>query len=260
MSQICFITGTDTGVGKTVLTASLARYLHRRGVAVAALKPICSGGRSDARVLREALDGALSLDEINPWHFRAALAPSLAARLECKRVTLPEVLEYVRNIQRPPGNRVLPGVHNPSPAAPPNGRRGFDVILIEGAGGLLSPLGEGFDARSLISKLNATPVIVAPNRLGVVNHLWLTLEALPRRAVGKAAIVLMSQRQANAASRTNAQLLEEQIGPERVLVLPFLSNSAPLLVAMEKAHVRGVLESLVRRLDLEKLLAPNAAS
>ena len=79
MKQTIFITGTDTGVGKTVLTALLAQFLRGRGVSVAALKPVCSGGREDARALRHALGGALTLDEINPWHFRAAVAPALAA-------------------------------------------------------------------------------------------------------------------------------------------------------------------------------------
>src|SRR5690242_10365898 len=79
-----FIAGTDTGVGKTVLTALLARYWRERGAKVAALKPVCSGGREDARVLQAALNGVLTLDEINPWHFRTPVAPSLAARQEHK--------------------------------------------------------------------------------------------------------------------------------------------------------------------------------
>src|SRR5205814_5379494 len=70
-SQIVFITGTDTGVGKTLVTGLLARCLREHGLTVAALKPICSGGRDDARVLHSSLAGAMTLDEINPWHFRA---------------------------------------------------------------------------------------------------------------------------------------------------------------------------------------------
>jgi len=80
-----FITGTDTGVGKTVLTVLLAQFLRQRGVNAAALKPICSGGRDDARKIFTAVSGALSLDEINPWHFRAPIAPLLAARKENKK-------------------------------------------------------------------------------------------------------------------------------------------------------------------------------
>src|ERR1017187_10119982 len=80
MKRILFITGTDTGAGKTVLTALLAQYLRGRGISVAALKPVCSGGREDALAICDALGGTLPLDEINPWHFHAAIAPSLAAQ------------------------------------------------------------------------------------------------------------------------------------------------------------------------------------
>src|ERR1035438_1725945 len=115
MKQILFITGTDTGAGKTVLTALLAQFLRSRGVNVAALKPVCSGGREDAAALHKALGDALTLDEINPWHFRAAIAPSQAARLEKKSVRLAPVFAHIRAVQKK-----------------------FDVTLVEGAGGLLS--------------------------------------------------------------------------------------------------------------------------
>src|SRR5215469_11918365 len=156
MKRIFFITGTDTGAGKTVLTVLLTRYLRLQGVNVAALKPICSGGRGDARKIFGASHGVLSLDEINPWHFKAAIAPSLAARREGKKLKMAQVAAHARAMQKR-----------------------FEVLLIEGAGGLLSPLGDNFNSRDLMLQLDAVPVIAAPNRLGVVNHVLLTLEALP---------------------------------------------------------------------------------
>jgi len=146
MKQVFFITGADTGVGKTVLTALLALFLRKGGARWPRSKPVCSGGRGDARALHAALNGALALDEINPWHFRAPIAPLPAARRERKRVRLAGVLAHVRAMQRR-----------------------FDVVLIEGAGGLLSPLGENFDSRDLLTALRATPIVVCPNRLGAVN-------------------------------------------------------------------------------------------
>ena len=205
--QTLFITGTGTGVGKTVLTALLAEFLRRRGVRVAALKPICSGGRNDALALQRALGGTLPLEEINPWHFRAPVAPLLAARRERKKVGLAAVLRHVRMV-----------------------RKGFDVTLVEGAGGLLSPLGEGFDSRDLICALNATPIIVAPNKLGVVNHLLLTLEALPLRLRGRAKIVLMSPREPDSATATNAGLLKE-LAPRDVFTMPWLDKHSPFATA-----------------------------
>src|SRR5271168_2422886 len=94
--EIFFVTGTDTGVGKTVLTVLLVKFLRSRGVKAAALKPVCSGGRGDAWKIFAAMDGVLSPDEINPWHFRARVAPLLAARLEGKKIKLPQVLAHIR--------------------------------------------------------------------------------------------------------------------------------------------------------------------
>src|SRR5471030_2695510 len=98
--EIIFITGTDTGVGKTVLTVLLVKFLRERGVNAAALKPICSGGRGDARKIFAAIDSVLSLDEINPWHFRTPIAPLLAARRENKKVKLSQVVAHARAMQK----------------------------------------------------------------------------------------------------------------------------------------------------------------
>ena len=196
-----FITGTDTGVGKTALTALLARHLRERGVNAAALKPICSGGRDDARVLRAALNGVLSLDEINPWHFRAPIAPLLAARRERKRVALADVVAHVRMM-----------------------RKRFDVVLIEGAGGLLSPLGESFDSRDFITASRATPIVVCPDRLGAVNQVLLTLEALPEGFRAKARVVLMSPPKPDTATASNAKLLAEFFDAKRIFMLPWLDE------------------------------------
>jgi dethiobiotin synthetase len=221
-NQILFITGTDTGVGKTVLASLIARHLRERGVAVAALKPICSGSRSDARALRSSLDGALTLDEINPWHFRAPLAPLLAARREGRRVDLANVIAHVRRV-----------------------RRRFDVVLVEGAGGLLSPLGEGFDARDLIIALRAVPIIVCPNRLGVVNHVLLTFEALPGVFARRAPVVLMSSRRAGLANRTNPRFLAGILGSNRVHEFPWLSVARVSRRALASKRVHRVLEALL---------------
>ena len=199
--EIFFVTGTDTGVGKTVLTVLLVKYLRESGVNAASLKPICSGGRTDARKIYEAMNKALSLDEINPWHFRAAIAPLMAARAEKRKVKLSQVLAHVRALQRR-----------------------FDVLLIEGAGGLLSPLGEGFDSRDLIVTLRAMPIIVAQNKLGTVNQVLLTLEALPKNLRAKSRVVLVSPEKPDASTKTNAKLLAEFFDPGKVSLLPRLNK------------------------------------
>jgi dethiobiotin synthetase len=222
MKQTLFITGTDTGAGKTVLTALLTRFLRARGVHAAALKPVCSGGRADARALHAALAGTLTLDEINPWHFRAPVAPSLAARRENKTVKLPQVLAHIRALQKR-----------------------FDVLLVEGAGGLLSPLGENFNSRDLISALCAAPIIVAPNKLGVVNHILLTLEALPNNLRAKARIVLISPPKPDAATGSNIKLLAQFVPPGKIQSLPWLGEKFSTTEVLKNSRIRRMFQGLI---------------
>ena len=162
-----------------------------------AVKPFCSGGRDDARRIREALGGRVRLDQLNPWHFRAALTPLLAARIEGVRLKWSDCLEFLRSA-----------------------RSGCDTLLIEGAGGLLSPLGEGFDARDLILELRATPLIVCPNQLGAINQTRLVLEALPRRIAGRSRVVLIEPEKQCRVSKSNTAALREIVGSERIHTFP----------------------------------------
>jgi len=223
MQPVFFITGTDTGVGKTVFTTLWTAFLRSRKTNVAAFKPLCSGGREDAVALHSALGGSLPLDEINPWHFRAPLAPVLAARREKKSVKLAQVCEHIRALQDK-----------------------FEVILIEGAGGLLSPLGEGFDSRDLLLALRATPIIIASNKLGVVNHVRLTLEALPKKQRAQAAVVLMSPPKPDPATLTNVELLKDFLPSDKILTLPWLGQKFSTAQALRKQSVKRTLQNLER--------------
>lgn len=209
--RFIFVTGSDTGVGKTVFAALLVRHLRESGVRVAGLKPICSGGRSDARALRAAAGNVLTLDEVNPWHFRDALAPVLAARKENRRVRLREVVAHIQRVAK-----------------------GFDCVVVEGAGGLLSPLGVDFDSRDLLCALSAKPLVVCANRLGAVNQALLVLEALPR-ALANQAHVILSTVKPDGASAGNVQLLSERLGRQRVHVLPPIQPKQPASPIIRRA-------------------------
>ena len=150
---------------------------------------------------RQSLDGALALDEINPWHFRAPIAPLLAARAEKKKVKLRQVVAHARTIQK----------H-------------FPILIVEGAGGVLSPLGEDFDSIALIRALRAVPVVVCPNRLGAINQILLALAAMPDGLSRTARVVLMAQQQPDDSSAGNLRFLAEKLGPGRVFKLPWLKN------------------------------------
>jgi len=222
MPRIIVITGTDTAAGKTVLTALLAHHLRSIPVNVAALKPICSGGRDDARLLRQASGNALPLDELNPWHFRGAIAPALAARHEGRSVALRDVVAHVRGL-----------AHR------------FDVLLVEGAGGLLSPLGEHFSTREIISALGADVMVCARNQLGAVNHVRLTLEALPPMLRLSVRVALMDPHVHDPATRTNAALLGEFMSPEHIISLPWLARPESFRTNLRKRPVAAAIAAIL---------------
>ncbi|MFO1477508.1 MAG: dethiobiotin synthase [Verrucomicrobiota bacterium] len=196
-----FITGTDTDAGKTVVGCLLARFLSNRHPPLGVCKPVCSGNRNDARHLRTAAGATQSLDEINPWHFTAPIAPVLAARRERKFVRRRDVLAHLRSLQRR-----------------------FPILIVEGAGGLLSPLGTDFDSRDLILALRARPILVCPDRLGAVNQVRLALAALPPAVARTTPVVLSACHPPDPAAPSNALLLREILGPNRVHRLPRLRH------------------------------------
>lgn len=200
--QHVVVTGTGTGVGKTVLSGLLVRRLVRRGQTVRAFKPLCSGGRGDALVLEAALGGIQGLDEINPWHFDAPLSPALAARLERRRVDLAQVLAHVRT------HAV-----------------GAGLVLVEGAGGLLSPLTADGDTRDLLRRLRAIPVLVASNRLGVLHDVRAALTCLPPGVRRRTPVVLMAPAEADASTARNARCLSEFHPADRIVEIPRVSGA-----------------------------------
>ncbi len=221
VSAIWFITGTDTDVGKTVFTAALTRYLRHRGVAVRAVKPVCSGGREDAQTLFEAQGGQVPLEAINPWHFRKPVAPVLAARAVGRPLKKAAMLRFLRASART-----------------------CDLLLVEGAGGLLSPIGEGFDARDLILALDARPWIVCPNRLGAVGQSRMAMESLPPGVRPRAQVVLVAPPPTarDASTDSNRPLLAEWIGRECILPFPHLAELGKAVRTSVFAGVDGLLQ------------------
>jgi len=202
--RVYVVTGTDTGVGKTVLTTALVRRLIGRDIDVAALKPFCSGGREDAEAIQQCLGNVLDLDEINPWHYQKALAPALAASSRKNQPSRRQVFDYLLRFAN-----------------------GYSVTLIEGAGGLLSPLTSDLDASTLIAIMGAIPIVVCPNRLGAINQTLLVVRALPTAAAKKARIVLMNPPRYEPSGKSNARHLRQVLTSSQVLEFPWLNDSKP---------------------------------
>jgi dethiobiotin synthetase len=186
-----FITGTDTGIGKTWFTCWLVRSWRRSGHHAAALKPISTGDRDDALLLREAMGEILTLAEINPVHFREPAAPLLAASLEHR------VIDF------PPLNQAI-AAH----------RVRFSHLAVEGVGGWRVPLAPDYDVRAWARELALPVVVVALNRLGVLNHALLTVESIRDAGLACAGLVLHdgpddASPDFDLARRGNAALLRD---------------------------------------------------
>jgi len=172
----CFVTGTDTGVGKTLVTAALAACLKQRGCAVGVMKPIETGWRpneadkSDAARLRVAAALDDPLDLLSPYRFPAPLAPLSAARSAGTVISLEKIIEAYGQ---------LAVRHH--------------YLLVEGVGGLCVPLTDRADVQDLIERLALPVLVVGRCALGGVNHALLTLAALRARKISVLALVLNQQ-------------------------------------------------------------------
>src|ERR1043166_6293884 len=171
--NITFITGTDTGVGKTVLTASLLNHLRRNNVPALALKPFCCGNRADAELLYELQDGELSLQEINPFYFSDPVAPLVAARKQRRLIELNDVLRRLSSVAQ---DRVMRARSSRTGRQKPQIGARFH-LLIEGCGGLLVPLGRGFTVLDLISALGCNTIVVSQPRAEIRSN---TVNPLPK--------------------------------------------------------------------------------
>jgi dethiobiotin synthetase len=210
------ISGTDTGVGKTVVSCALAALARQRGVRVGAMKPLESGIEerpvsatglaSDADRLRHACGNLDALEHVRPYVLREPLAPMVAAQ-----------------------------------------RAGVQVSpLIEGAGGLLVPITPAMSYLDLFVRWECELVLVAANRLGVLNHVLLTLRAASAAGLPVAAIVLtsMNARDATLAEATNYDALRQLVPQTRLLRFPWVDRTddlEALAVAAEAAGLDALL-------------------
>lgn len=226
MGQIVFITGTDTGAGKTVLTALLLAHLRRRGVAALAMKPFCSGSRRDVRLLSAVQNHELPLEIVNPYFFSEAAAPLVALRKRNRVIPKQEVIDRIRDV----------GTN-------------CDRLLVEGSGGLLVPLSEDYTVADVITGLGCPVILVGRNRLGIINHTLLTVEALRQRKVPIAAVVLTGSERDTVATRTNVRLISELVAPLSVFEVPYLAGnlSAARAINRKETKIQKLLAGILKK-------------
>lgn len=232
MKKAYFVTGTDTSAGKTTVTVGLVRALKKAGKDIGVMKPVETGcGETggalfplDALTLKDAASSNDPLDLINPYRFKTPLAPSIASRLEGVKVYFEKIRDAFVQI-----------------------RVAHDLTIVEGAGGLLAPVTEDQAIADLVFFLGLPLVIVAPSRLGAINHTALTVECARTRGITVKGIVLnhVSPDTNDLSQRYNRQEIERLTGVTILGEVPFMDpakKDAPFLAQ------EGVFREIASRL------------
>jgi dethiobiotin synthetase len=214
-----FVTGTDTSVGKTVLTAGIACALRAHGHSVGVVKPVQSGAPApdpdgDAMLLKRWVGVAEPAEEIAPFAFAAPLAPLVAARLEGRAIDRDLAVAAVHRVARR-----------------------YEAVLVEGAGGLFVPLAEDWTVADLAVDLALPLLVVARAGLGTVNHTTLTVRAA--RELGLETVGVVLNGAGDESSQTNAELIE------RVAGVPVLGRTPTLAGELTADRLRRLVEDNV---------------
>lgn len=214
--KVIFITATDTGVGKTIATSVLGLLLQQRGLNVGAMKPVQCAGH-DAQFLKKTLQLKDSLSLINPIYAPEALSPQLALRRSRQKFDLNKIKQSLKQLSSR-----------------------YDVILIEGAGGLMVPLKEGYYNINLIRDLKAEVIIVARLGLGTINHTLLTINQAKNCGL-KINGVLFSDINPGRKSlpeKTNAQEIARLSKVKVIGTIPYLKSFTQQNILKTCKHIK----------------------
>ena len=221
--RIIVVAGTDTEIGKTTAGCALLYALRQQGQTVRGIKPVESGTDTQARPTDEdgrRLACAAAQDEPVEalQRLRAPLAPPVAARDEGVELRPRQWMETISRVAA-----------------------GADLTLVEGAGGLLSPLADGFDTRDLAGCLEAPVLLVASDRLGTLNHTFLTMEALRSRGVGVVGVIFCAPKSSDASTGRNASVVATRSEGLPVVTLPRIDGDAEGAGVLESSPLMPVL-------------------
>lgn len=234
MPRGIFITGTDTGIGKTVVAAGLAMTLKRRGLRVGVMKPIATGCEGDGRLvstdavyLFEAAENEYA-PLTSPVRFKNPVAPSIAAIYEQKEVDLNQVRSAFRELQRY-----------------------YDFIIVEGIGGMLVPIKKNYLVANMIREMGLPLVIVSHVSLGAINHTLLTVDAALMRGFLIRGIIFNRAPVVNysLAELTNPRVIHELTGLPVLGTLPEIEE-----VSVENCRFGRLREIFEDRINVEAIL------
>ena len=185
-----FVTGTDTGAGKTYVSALVIKALRDEGIDAVGYKPICCGGREDAYTLHDASEGCVELDRINPCYLRTAAAPYVAGMFENRELEIEPLIT---------GYQQLAAEH--------------DLVIVEGVGGWRVPILKDYMVSDFAQELGLPTILVVGNRLGALNTTLLSVESMRSGGVEPAGLVFNHlDEELDTAAITNKGIAEELTG------------------------------------------------
>jgi len=207
-----FVTGTDTGVGKTLVTAALLRAASEAGRRTIGIKPLAAGTErgaggevnADALLLQSCASVRLDYPQVNPVALRLAMAPHLAAAADGVRLEAAPLVRHCVEVSR----------------------TAHDLLLVEGAGGWLVPLNERETMADVAAALGWGVILVVGMRLGALNHALLTAAAIRARGLALAGWVANSAWPEMPGLDANVATLDERLATPRLASLPWLGAAA----------------------------------
>jgi len=217
MTRGIFVTGTDTGVGKTLVSCALIHALRGRGLRVAPMKPVAAGAIEVLALLAACSTLKPAAELVNPFLFREPMAPHVAAEREGRQITLAPILQAFDALATR-----------------------SDMVVVEGVGGFVVPLGPTIDTRDLALALQLPVVLVVGLRLGCLNHALLTTEAIRAAGLSLAGWVANAIDPAMAVPDDNVAALKARLPAPLLGRIPFSADVDP--------------QALSGRLDLAPLL------
>lgn len=220
-----FITGNDTGVGKTYVGRILVKALTKAGHVCIPRKPIETGCAlengelipEDARMYAQATNDAVPLDEICPYRYEPPISPERAVRLANEKVTVKDLVR-VCTLDTP-----------------------VDYLLVEGAGGFYSPLcRDGLNA-DLAQKLKCDVILIVNDRLGCINQTLLAMEAIKNRRLNLLAVVLNQYREHEERAMDNLEDLRARLSTP-VISIPYMVDADQAMLDMQYASIEALLK------------------
>ena len=209
-----FVTGSGTGVGKTLVTAALAHQLTRAGMAVRVVKPVISGYTpathrdSDTAALLDSLGSGHSpeaIDRMSPFRFTAPLSPDMAAAREQRKLDFGGLLQFCRSCAEGPE----------------------DILLIEGVGGVMVPLTETKTVLDWIEAIGAPCLLVVGSYLGTISHTLTAVETLRQRRISIAGLVISESEESPVPPEETRATIQGFLPEATIAIVPRLQGKAP---------------------------------